>query len=112
MFQYITKHFVAQLNKMKSTMLLPVVAVTLLACNSCILANGNSHLRKRLNIMESKVSLDSIEFREGIERLTSSLNRTCNCNDKQTDTDGTTSSQVDADMVKSGKAGQSAKFGQ
>ena len=79
-------------------MLLPVVAVTLLACNSCILANGNSHLRKRLNILESKVSLDSIEFREGIERLTSSLNRTCDCNDKQTNTDGTNSPQVDADI--------------
>ena len=83
---------------MKSTTLLPVVAVTLLACNSCILANGNSHLRKRLNILESKVSLDSIEFREGIERLTSSLNRTCDCNDKQTNTDGTNSPQVDADI--------------
>ena len=83
---------------MKSTTLLPVVAVTLLACNSCIIANGISHLRKRLDILESKVFLDAIEFREGIGSLTSSLNRTCDCNDKQTDTDVTTSPQVDADI--------------
>ena len=39
-----------------------------------------SRIRKRLNVLETKMSLDAIEFREGIEKLSSSLtNQTCGC---------------------------------
>ena len=44
-----------------------------------------SRIRKRLNVLETKMSLDAIEFREGIEKLSSSLtNQTCGCSGEGT----------------------------
>ena len=44
-----------------------------------------SHIRKRLHILETKMSLDALEFREEIEKLSSSLtNRTCGCSGEDT----------------------------
>ena len=44
-----------------------------------------SRIRKRLNVLETKMSLDAIEFREEIEKLSSSLtNQTCGCSGEGT----------------------------
>ena len=48
-------------------------------------STSGSHIRKRLNVLETKMSLVAIEFREGIEKLSSSLtNRTCGCSGEDT----------------------------
>ena len=48
-------------------------------------STSGSHIRKRLNVLETKMSLDALEFREGIEKLSSSLtNRTCGCSRENT----------------------------
>ena len=60
--------------------------ITLMACQMGAAGNKISALKKRLNILEARVSLGENEFREGIEKLQLGQNQTCGCSDEEADT--------------------------
>ena len=60
--------------------------ITLMACQMGAAGNKISALKKRLHILEARVSLGENEFREGIEKLLQDQNQTCGCSDEKSDT--------------------------
>ena len=60
--------------------------ITLMACQMGAAGNKISALKKRLHILEARVSLGENEFREGIEKLQLGQNQTCGCSDEEADT--------------------------
>ena len=60
--------------------------ITLMACQIGAAGNKISALKKRLHILEARVSLGENEFREGIEKLLLDQNQTCGCSDEKSDT--------------------------
>ena len=63
------------------------VIFSVLVVMQCAMAETSmSHIKMRLDLLESKMYLDSIEFRGEIEQITSSLmNQKCDCSEEDTD---------------------------